>query len=359
MGTYAKGKKFVTKITVPTTVDPKGRISRITDTEEAGRAWEAAVKLALKRGKALPEPDGEAKTVGGTDAGTLGNALRSAEVIRWGTARKKGKGQVLNARIFVKWVGANVPAREALTADTIQRYCQYLIKERRLTNQTISKHMSAIRIISQHANVPKLDLPKFKHNMQKFARARAFTVDEERKIVLFLDHVGQERYRDYFMFLVDTGLRPYEEGLVLDWKRNVRADRLVDVEGKSGMLRNVPLTKRAQLILSRCPVGGAGPWSDIKKDTFAHYFGDVIRPAIPELDGPTTALRCVWYTCRHTFATRMIRAGKNYGYIAKIMDNSVAMLEKVYGHPDEDDLAGAVAGLEQYGTPHLSLVQKQ
>lgn len=48
------------------------------------------------------------------------------------------------------------------------------------------------------------------------------------------------------------------------------------------------------------------------------------------------------HVLRHTAATRMARAGVSIWVISKVLGNSVAMVEKVYGHHSPDDLRDAV-----------------
>lgn len=352
MAVYPKADKWFVKF------DHKGKtIRQFGFKDEANaEAWELLARSHLKLGKPLPAVEDAGRKVGGRDAALLKGVLRSAEVLHWNKLRKGGGKQVLNARAFVNWVGPDATAEEAFTKKTINGYLEYLSNTRGVANPTMNRHISAISVLQKHADVKPVKLPWFKPDYSR-ARKRFFSPEEERDIIALLTRWGRERERDLFIFLNDTGLRPWEEALPLTWKQCKSAGWVKDIIGKSGNLRDVPLTTRAQLALGRQAGGGSGPWEGLNKYTLNDLW-QRLRAAIPTLDGESAALRTVWYTCRHTFASRMVQAGEPYGHIAKLMDNSVQMIEKVYGHLAPDHLKGAVASLEIYGqgTP-LSLVK--
>jgi integrase len=350
MATYAKGGKFITKFMVS-----GKRHARMTDTEAQGEAWELAARAALKLGKPIPEPDGGSLSVGGHDAGKMSNVLRSAEVNHWRTLRRGGTGQVKNASAFVNWVGPNTAASEAMTLPTIRKF----LAEKHVSNNTKNKYISAISVLNAFSGTPKLELPWFDRD-KGTARQRFFSQEEEQDVIALLHRWSRDRERDLFMFLNDTGLRPWAEALPLKWAQ-IKDDRLVDVEGKSGELRIVPLTKRARLVLDRQDHDLPGPWHGLNQFTLNGVW-DHVRAAIPALDSDDPRWRTVWYSCRHTFASRLIQAGKPYGFVAKLMDNSVAVIEKHYGHLAPNHLKDAVSALDEFGVPQeniVSLVDKR
>jgi integrase len=325
----------------------------MTDTEARGEAWELAARAALKLGKPIPDPEGKSLTVGGRDAGKMSNVLRSAEVHHWNTLPGKGIKQVANAAAFVKWVGPNTPAAEAMTIGKVR---DFLAKFKHRSNNTKNKYRSAISVLNAFSGTPKLTLPWLKPDKGR-ARQRFFSPEEEQEVIALLHRWSRDRERDLFMFLNDTGLRPWAEALPLTW-RQVKDDRLVDVRGKSQNLRIVPLTKRAKLVLDRQKArhhNEPGPWHGLNQYTLNGVW-DRVRAALPDLDSTDPVWRTVWYSCRHTFASRMIQAGKPYGFVAKLMDNSVAVIEKHYGHLAPNHLRDAVDALEVFGDPQENVV---
>lgn len=202
MPTYVKGNRFITKVSTP-----EGRKVRMTDTRAAGEAWELAVKAAVKLGKAVPEPDGKAPSVGGRDAGTLSNVLRSAVSLHWGKMRASHR-TVGNAEIFVEWAGPNANPRDVFTAPRIRDFVRYLSEERKVGNSTLNRYMTAVSVLMKHADVPRVKLPTFKGHK---GRVRFFSVPEEQAIIAYLTQRERDRYRDLYMFLLDTGMRPWAE----------------------------------------------------------------------------------------------------------------------------------------------------
>lgn len=359
MPTYAKGNRFITKITVPETYSPTRRVSRMFENKDDGELWELQVRAAVKAGKPIPDPEGKAPTVGGGDAGRVSNVLRSAEVLHWGTLRKGGTGQIKYAKSFVDWVGPNTPEKDALTPAKVREYLAHCLNSGNATS-TLNRKVSAISVLLKHSNVKRFDLPWNKFDWSK-ARQRFFSVEQERYVIALLTTWGRERERDMFMFLCDSGLRPWAEARVARWKQFKRKGGkpfVCDVVGKSGMVRDVPLTERAWLAVQRQDRSAPGPWSWANAFTMNDLWDRIIA-AIPSLgvtedeEKPT-----VWYTCRHTFASRLIMANISYGNVAKYMDNSVVMIQKVYGHLAPDHMHEDIAALEKYGSaPHLSVVK--
>jgi integrase len=330
MPTYEKGGKWITKFMV------KGqRPSKITDTREEGEAWELTARAALKLGK--PIPDGAKKSVGGKDAASVGGALRSAETLHWARLRNSDKS-VSNARLFANWVGLTTPAAEAFAQPKLQEFTKYLIEERRVSNSTLNRYSSALSVLAKFSNLDvKPALPWFKEAQ---GRVRFFSPEEERAVIALLSQWGKDKERDLFMFLVDTGLRPWEEAGKLKWP-NVK-EKTVAVLGKNDHWRDVPLTKRAKVILDRRDRTEAGPFAGLNHFTMDGLWNRV-RGSIPALKDT------VWYTARHTFASRLVQAGVPLTHVARLMGNSAMIVDKVYAHLAPDHLKDAVASLEKFG----------
>ena len=342
MPTYSKGNKYITKVTTPA-----GRITRMTDTREAGEAWELAVRAAVKLGKPIPEPEGKAPSLGGKDAGTMAGVLRNAEALHWNKLRASHR-TVGNATLFVDWAGPKSDPREVFTKGRIQDFVRYLSEERKVSNTTMNRYMSCVSVLMKHADVKPIELPWFKGHK---GRVRFFSPEEERAVNAYLAQREKHNYVDLFIFLNDTGLRPWEEACKVTWKQ-VRNGMVRDVYGKNGEYRDVPLTRRAMTVLERRPRDQAGPFSDIVYYS-AKDMWDQVREHMPKLRDT------VWYTCRHTFASRLIQGGKTITQVARLMGNTAAIVDSTYSHLAPDHLKDAVEALEQYGTQEtrLTLVQ--
>lgn len=340
MATYPKGNKFITKFMV----DGK-RHTKMHDTQADGEAWELTARAALKLGK--PIPDAAPVRVGGKDSNTLGGVLRSAEKLHWSKLRASEK-QMGNARIFVKWAGSQLTPAQAFTQAKVREFCEYLTDERKVANSTMNRYMSALSVLINHADLDKRPtLPWYKEGN---GRVRFFSPEEEQAVIALLTQWGKERERDLFIFLNDTGLRPWAECAAAEWKQ-VRNGKLCDIFGKNDTYRDVPLTRRAQVILDRCPRDLPGPFADMNKFTLNDLW-ERVRTKMPQLHDT------VWYTCRHTFASRLVMGGRALKAVAVLMGNSAMIVDKTYAHLAPDYLANAVDALEEYGQgTKLSLVK--
>lgn len=338
MPTYAKGNKFITKFMVS-----GERPSMMTDTREEGEAWELQARAAIKLGKPIPDL-GTKKSVGGSDAATVGGALRSAETLHWSRLRNSDKS-VNNARIFANWAGLKTPTEQGFSPAKLQEFTRYLIEERKVSNSTLNRYSSALSVLAKYAGLKqKPELPWYKENK---SRVRFFAPEEERAVIALLSQWDKDTARDFFMLLLDTGLRPWEEARNLHWKDGkgvkalVKADR-VSVLGKNGEWRDVPLTRRAKLILDRADRSLDGPFVDLNEFTMNGLWNRV-RSQLPQLHDT------VWYTARHTFASRLVQAGKSIKQVAQLMGNSAMIVDKVYAHLAPDHLKDAVEALEHFG----------
>jgi integrase len=144
-------------------------------------------------------------------------------------------------------------------------------------------------------------------------------------------------------FVAATGMRPHEWAAVE--RRDVdRAGRLLTVRGPKtdGSVRQVPLTQRALDAVDRIPArldtpllfpaaeGGRINLNNFRKRDWnpAVEAAGIVKPARP-------------YDLRSTFASNALAAGVTVFELAKLMGNSVAMIERHYGTL----IGGAHAGI--------------
>jgi integrase len=314
MGTYAKGNKFITKVTVPASYDVRGRVSRMTATREAGESWELACQAAIKLGKPLPEPEGATvKTVGGGDAGTMANVLRSAQKLHWANL-KDPKGD-LNAQTFVNWVGPNQSPSQALSQDTIERFVTvHLMEERKVSGSTINRYLSAIGVLEKFAGKQvseKIDRTIL-WRKENEGRIRWFSDEEEALVIQTLTLWAKEDERDLFVFCVDTGARPFAEAATAPW-RDFANRKVTFWDTKNGKSRTVPITTRAWEAVQRMKARKSnqlGPFTDVDKDGIDKLWNRV-RLHLPQLADT------VFYTARHTCCSRLVQRGAD---LRRVMD---------------------------------------
>jgi integrase len=303
-------------------------------TQAEAEAWELTARAALKRGQVIP--DGERRSVGGGDVATMAGVLRSAAALHWSRLGNSSRASS-NANLFVQWVGPNVHPSDAFSPAKLREFSKYLIEERRVSNSTLNRYSSALSVLAKHADLKaKPVLPWYKETA---TRVRFFSVAEEQAVIAVLDQWGRAKERDFFMFLIDTGLRTWTEAQRLPWSQ-VHAGS-VSVLGK-GRWRDVGLTERAKLVLARQNRHERGPFTSLNWSTCEALWNRV-RSHIPELAGT------VWYTCRHTFASRLVQQNVHLKVVADLMGNSTEMVDKRYAHLAPSHLNDAIKRLEQFG----------
>ncbi|MER8582654.1 tyrosine-type recombinase/integrase [Mesorhizobium sp. M1423] len=315
------------------------------DSEAAAEKWEFETRAALKAGKVLPE--GPSKSTGGKDVGTLGEVLRSATKFRW-TNHDGCVGQVRNATTFVKWAGEKTSPAEALTTGNVLEFVEHLMDERKVANQTINRYLSAISVLAKQAGVAKPDLPWQKG---KKGRLRFFTEEEVALVIQTLTLWGKDRIRDLFIFLVDTGARPYSEATAFRWL-DLRGNVVTFELTKNDLPRSIPLTKRAlEAVERQRPYTGhlSGPFSDIGKWEVIEVWRN-IREHIPGLSDT------VVYTTRHTCCSWQIIRGIDIRRVQIWMGHKSIQTTLNYAHLAPNHLLDNLTALEGGAAPRLVVV---
>lgn len=315
-------------------------------TAEAAERWEEDTRIALKRGAELPPPP--AASVGGSDRGTIKEVFRSAKVLHW-EKLKSSETTVRVAQLYLNWVGEKSTPAEALSLTKIRQYVEYLITVKKVKNSTINYHLSMICVLLKYANMPRPeDLPWQK---RQAGRIRYMTEQEVDLVIQTLTLWGENKIRDLFIFLVDTGARPKAEAMALRWT-NFR-DRFVTFEDtKNGTTRTLPMTKRAQEAVERQRMSNQdGPWRGIGYNRVNKVWNN-IRSHIPSLDDT------VVYTARHTCASWQVIAGIDLRRVMMWMGHTDIKTTLNYAHLSPQHLMDNVAALESIRSPNLTVISK-
>lgn len=315
---------------------------------ELAEKWELETRMAIKLGKALP--DAPEEQIGGSDAGTVGNALRAAKEKRWAYQRGSSRA-VLNAEKFVEWVGAKTSAKAALHEDKIHEFVRHLMNDRKVTGSTINRYLSSISVLIKFARVERPDLP---YQEKGASRLRCFTEAEVELIIQTLTLWGRLAERDLFIFLIDTGARPYSEGTSARWSQF--RDRTVTFGElqltKTGKARTIPLTTRALEAVARQKAlkdNQEGPWTDITEWQMIELWRNV-RAHLPQLADT------VVYTARHTCASWQVQRGVDLLRVKEWMGHNSYQTTLGYAHLAPKHLMDNLAVLEGGAGPRLVVV---
>ncbi|MEW5983705.1 MAG: site-specific integrase [Acidobacteriota bacterium] len=157
------------------------------------------------------------------------------------------------------------------------------------------------------------------------ARDRVITAEEQTRIEARLSL----RFVRFLRFLLGTGLRLDEARLLepgdIDFARHV-----VRVTGKGDRERDVPLAPDVEDTLRDQLADDGRLWHQNPQRLREVLSTAARRAGVPPVSP---------HTCRHTFATRYIKRGGDIYTLSRILGHaSVSVTERVYAHPDSDDL---------------------
>lgn len=152
-------------------------------------------------------------------------------------------------------------------------------------------------------------------------------------------------------FMIDTGLRR-SEACALTWT-DVTETTLTVQKGKTkNARRTIPLTDRAQGILKALLVKK----TDGSKHIFTqrggllgigeHYVYTVFKDAARKVGLPE---ECVLHSTRHTFCTRLGKAGCSPFELMKLAGHGSITISARYCHPDTEQLTNAISKLNGNG----------
>jgi integrase len=280
-------------------------------------SYEAAKKIALKIATKIAESRPVDKT-----RVNLGQALANIDS---GLAGIKG-----NKDSLLSFFGPTQVLSE-ITQDQVDRY-RAAIKQQsdiyKAPSTRNKKLMALSTVLKQHRIKTDLEFP-----LEREDNARQFIFDDE-QIEQIVNYFDRDSYmKDLFIYLLDTGCR-LSEALRLS-KDDIRLDAgLITIwVTKTKEPRSVPITKKVREILDRRPEGFINGYV---KDTVQRKFKrckDTI--GLPE--------DAVLYSCRHSYATKMLERGVDIQLLAKILGHSSLAMTSRYSKVTDVRLMDALA----------------
>ncbi len=227
---------------------------------------------------------------------------------RWKHVKNSSQLKVAK-RVIDKYLGwlSDASAFDQAKAD----YLEDKLEARKLRPSTINHYFSAIRVMLRDGKQFELvnwSIPELRHIKQERIRVNYFTYDQESAITRIIRNMGMPDVAFFFTLSIETGMRTSEvENLM--WRDVDLENRLIQVWGnttKSGRDRRVPITQMAAEALESCrkfrdrnglvlldatEKRRRRAWIEVRK-IMQNYSEDFI-----------------WYTTRHTCATRLVKAG--------------------------------------------------
>ena len=136
-----------------------------------------------------------------------------------------------------------------------------------------------------------------------------FSDEEEVEILTYLEENGMDYFYDFFVWQIDTGMRPIEARYL--HRRNIKKDPVLGVcahlqKTKNGEKRTIPLTRRAMCAVHKHIEANDYPWAHWNKDRIRRAW-DKVREAL----GRQGDKDFIFYVCRHTCGSRLIQRTNN------------------------------------------------
>ena len=239
----------------------------------------------------------------------------------------------------------------------IERFVQWRLQEK-VVAVTVNHSLRTLRRALMLAREWKLirDVPRMK--MLPGEHERDFVLGED-LLGLMTEYVGKAYptgLMQYLLpFLVDTGLR-ISEACGLRWEDvDLRSHpgSIKIVKGKSKYAkREIPLTERAVICLRAAQKQSRSSWvwtsqggrKPLSRFTPSEQFR-IIRMALNVPDG------CVLHSTRHTFCTRLGKAGADAFVIQRLAGHSSITISQRYVHSDREVKQAAIRLLDKLNNP--------
>ena len=301
------------------------RVRRSFDTELDAQAFEIETRRQHQYGKPLEELENN-------KVFTLRQMLDKTFVKYWQN-RPNEEVSGVNMRILEGFFKPHTPLSSIDTekVDDFIMHLQAKGNSPSTINSKLSTLSKCIRFAHDRGYIkvkPKIERPKVSNN----ARLRFFDEQEEEAIIELLDEQGNEkqRFKNFLMWSIDTGLRPSESRNL--HQRNIRKDDALgwvvdvkivkDVAGTT-LPRTLPLTDRAVEAfnsLNDC----AFPFERFTKAEIRKQW-DWIRSALSNIEK-----EFVFYLTRHTCASRLVQRGVDITIVQKWMGHKNIQTTMIY-----------------------------
>ena len=308
---------------------PEGRISHVFPTMDAAQDWEQAAKLAVKERRPVPSP---------VDTGgeLIADFFPAAVEYLWRDAKGLHNLRAQARRLVQEFGNRSV--------GTITKRDAVLVRQRLLeaglSASSINNYAACFNRIMKHANSLGYhkETLKFEYARQARGKFRWLSDAEEERLVKYFDHIGREDYADFITFLIYTGAR-YSEATKLTWE-DIEPDRVTFWETKDGLMRTVPLAKRAQAALQR----RRGMSGDLARPFPFAY--STVKQALEKACRFLEIDDITFHTCRHTTASRLVQKGVDIRRVKDFMGHSSINTTMIYAHLSPKDLFLAAEALD-------------
>jgi len=245
----------------------------------------------------------------------------------------KDTKQLYNANIVVDIIGKNTHIKD-VDENVVDNLIIQLMNKGN-SNGTINRKLAALSKMLTFAWKRKLITfkPTIEWLKEGKGRKRFFTDQEEKKLIQILRHADFNYFADFVEVLIDTGFRKSE--LMGLEKRDIMNGNATVYDTKNGLNRTVPLTDRAQRILSKYE--GDKPFAGFS-DNDVRFQWNYAR----ELMELSKDKQFVLHVCRHTCASRLVQRGVSLLVVKEWLGHKSLSQTLVYAHLAPNNLQEAV-----------------
>lgn len=254
----------------------------------------------------------------------------------------------MNVESAIEVMGPDIPL-SAIDRDLIDRWLA-ACEGRGNSDSTINRKISALsKVLKTAVAFGALDAMPHMPKLRKEAvgRIRQITQDEEVTLVHTFYRLGQPDHAEAVTVLIDTGLRCSELWNVrvedVDLKNKVMLVYGTEGKGtKNGSYRSVPMTSRVARIMGSRVANATGGYPFPYDNTWLRHPWDRVRGMM----GLSGDKNFVPHVCRHTCASRLVKAGVSLPVVKDWLGHASIMTTMKYSHLMPQDLLRAVAALE-------------
>lgn len=309
------------------------------DSDIEAQAYETKIRAMLHRGEKVDKDDKKLEPI------TISQLFTKVVLNVWqGTPNEPTALQHIS--MFERFFGAQRLAHtiDINDLDEFKLHCKELGNAPatiRLKFATFSRAFSFAASrgwIPEKPEMPKVDVPDNTRNT-------FFSAEEEEDILEYLEEIGEDYFADFFMWQIDTGMRPSEARHVSS--SQVKADPqlgyIVKLEKtKNNVKRDIPLTRRAYIAFRNHHDKGQ-MWEHWTKERIRTVW-DKVRKAL----GRERDRDFIFYLCRHTCGSRLVQRTGNIALTQKWLGHKRIEQTLRYAHLNSDSLLSGLKALE-YG----------
>lgn len=258
-----------------------------------------------------------------------------------------------NVKVFYHWIldTNQRDSAKALTQSSFNAFVEWL--KSNSTPSNVNKIASAIRRIIQYIAGTQAGS---KYNITPVTFVNVKQVKEEKKCEILKEEIEafkavkvkndkEQYYKDVFLLQLITGQRISDTLKLIkgDYKvqKGTPYNTIILTTIKRNTIAYITETKEVTELLEKIRSNKENETENEKDTSLAYYLKVLFTRAkltrkVPSGKPLNEVISS--HFARHTFVTQRLREGYKYEQVGKMIGDSPAMIEKIYGHPTDTDI---------------------